>query len=340
MKSASVWESPPCHGMCMKWSDVNQAQNQMYELCRALLDDQNLLDALRNSNFDIVYSEHSDICAPGIWQLIGVKNFVLVSAIGMNPRLYDIVGLPTFPSFVPVVVTPFSDKMSFPQRIVNFNVDLFLRYYLNSMDNKFWRLFESRFPKFPTFDQILEEKTALIMINANEFAETARPTTNMIKYIGGSAIREPKALPEMNFGKPVIVIPMFADQQHNSKIIERNGLGVILEKHNLNKKMLTEALKKVLENKEMARKAALVASLLDGTPKKYRQEIARWARIIAEHGQLEHLKLYSRKLNWLQYYCLDVIAFEVFLVALVVLLVVYVLRRLVRYIRSSKVKSE
>ncbi|ETN71001.1 glycosyltransferase family 28 protein [Necator americanus] len=216
------------------------------------------------------------------------------------------------------------------------------------------------------------------MTNANEFAETARPTTNMIQYIGGSNLHDPKPLPRdlsnlldknptnvllsmgsliqskdmpawlkngfsffekfsvvttqfdlrqlladsrlslfithggmnsmleaMHHGKPMIVVPLFADQQMNAKTVERRGLGIVLARHHLNRETLTEAIKQTLENKVIARKSALVASILTGRPKQYRQDIARWAKIIIEHGQMDHLPLYSRNMNWIQYYCLD-----------------------------------
>ncbi|KIH63442.1 hypothetical protein ANCDUO_06256 [Ancylostoma duodenale] len=101
MKGPSVWEAPPCEGMCMKWSDFDQIVEQTYKLCKAILEDDVLLNRLRHSKFDLVFSECFDACAPGIWEMIGIKNIVLVSALGMMPRLYDITGMSTVPSFMP-----------------------------------------------------------------------------------------------------------------------------------------------------------------------------------------------------------------------------------------------
>ncbi|EPB75472.1 glycosyltransferase family 28 protein [Ancylostoma ceylanicum] len=313
MKGPLVWEAPPCEGMCMKWSDFDQIVEQTYKLCKAILKDDVLLGRLRNSKFELVFSECFDACAPGIWEMIGIKNIVLVSALGMMPRLYDITGMPTVSSFMPVGLTPYSDEMTFMERVVNFNLDIVFQYYKYTLDNKFWKLFNDKIPGFPTFEQIYNlkegknsnlcgnDKTALIMTNVNEFAETARPTTNMIRYIGGSTLHEPKPLSKelsellnknpttilismgslaqskdmptwlkkadprlslfithggmnsileaMHYGKPMIVVPLFADQQLNSKAVERRGMGIILERHLLNKKTLTEALKHVMGSK-------------------------------------------------------------------------------------------
>ncbi|KHJ78287.1 UDP-glucoronosyl and UDP-glucosyl transferase [Oesophagostomum dentatum] len=384
---------------------------------------------LRNSKFDLVFSELFDTCAPGIWKLIGINNFVVVSATGMMPTHYNIIGMPTYASFMPGGLTPYSDKMTFMERLTNLNIELFLQLLGYKIDTWYWKLFNEKYPGFPTLLQLYEERVALIMINVNEFTETPRPTTNMVKYIGGSALRDPKPLTEdlsklldknsvtvlfsmgslvqskdmpdwlkrdvteafasfpnvtfiwkyesdnyndefrkhpnihpmkwipqidllglttlmrtsftqMHLGKPMIVIPMFADQQLNSKNVIRNGIGIVLERHLLNKQTLTDALRQVIGNREISRKVALVASLLDGRPKQYRQDIARWAKIIIEHGQMDHLKLYSRKLNWIQYYCIDVIVFELSVVVLVISLIIWIVSRIFIYVCAKKLKTD
>ncbi|PIO71141.1 hypothetical protein TELCIR_06970 [Teladorsagia circumcincta] len=55
-------------------------------------------------------------------------------------------------------------------------------------------------------------------------------------------------LESMNFGKPMIVVPLFADQQMNSKAVQRRGLGVVIEKHLLSKDVLSAAIQKVLND--------------------------------------------------------------------------------------------
>ncbi|ETN71044.1 hypothetical protein NECAME_04739 [Necator americanus] len=56
-------------------------------------------------------------------------------------------------------------------------------------------------------------------------------------------------LEAMYCAKGMIVIPLFADQQFNSKTIQRRGLGTIIERNHLNKKTLTEAIQTTLGNK-------------------------------------------------------------------------------------------
>ncbi|VDM66868.1 unnamed protein product [Strongylus vulgaris] len=237
--------------------------------------------------------------------------------------------------------------------------------------------------------------TALSMINVHEFAETPRPTTNMIKYIGGAAVVQPKPLgkeldnllnlrnrtvlfsmgsvarsvdmpawmkndiletfdsfPDVTFiwkyegddiffqshpntyplkwipqidllgdkrlslfvthggmnslleamfyGKPVIVVPLFADQQYNSNIIQKRGIGIVVEKNKLNKETLTKGIQRILGDRKITREAAFVASMLKGRPQQYREDIAKWANFIIEHGRMDHLILHSRSMSFIQ----------------------------------------
>ncbi|VDK67527.1 unnamed protein product [Cylicostephanus goldi] len=50
-------------------------------------------------------------------------------------------------------------------------------------------------------------------------------------------------------GKPLIVVPLFGDQQYNSKLVQKRGIATIIEKNQLNKNTLTEAIQEMLSNK-------------------------------------------------------------------------------------------
>ncbi|VDM69239.1 unnamed protein product, partial [Strongylus vulgaris] len=362
-----------------------------------------MIGELKRYKFELAYSETLDFCAPGIFEILNIKNIVLLSASGAVPRMYEVAGLSDIPSFIPGFVTPFSDDMTFMERLTNFKLNIQFKHLNNKWDTRFEKLFNSKFPAFPTLQEIYFKKTALIMINVHEFAETPRPRSNMIRYIGGSALAQPKPLekeldnllnkrnktvlfsmgsvarsmdmpvwmkndiietfdsfPEVTFiwkyegddigfkshpniyplkwipqidlladkrlslfvthggmnslleamfhGKPVIVVPLFGDQQYNSKIIQKRGIGIIVEKNKLNKETLTEAIQRMLDNKKITREAAFVATMLKGRPQQYREDIAKWAKFIIEHGRMDHLILHSRNMSFIQYYCLDVLA--------------------------------
>ncbi|EYC05224.1 hypothetical protein Y032_0083g1655 [Ancylostoma ceylanicum] len=147
-------------------------------------------------------------------------------------------------------------------------------------------------------------------------------------------------LESMFHGKPMIVIPLFGDQQLNSKNVIRIGTGMLVDRNNLNKNTLTEAIQRTLGNKKIAREAAFVASSLAGRPQQYREDIAKWAKIIIEHGKMNHLLLHSRNMNLIQYYGLDILAFLVSIAAVVVFLFLWLLKRVISSFRIIKLKCD
>ncbi|KIH56446.1 hypothetical protein ANCDUO_13374 [Ancylostoma duodenale] len=56
-------------------------------------------------------------------------------------------------------------------------------------------------------------------------------------------------LEAMFHGKPMILIPLFGDQQLNSRNAVRIGTGTLIERSSLNKKTLTDAIQRTLGNK-------------------------------------------------------------------------------------------
>ncbi|KAK6737810.1 hypothetical protein RB195_020113 [Necator americanus] len=393
LKGPSFWDTPQCDELCFGWSDNDLMNEQVLTYCKDLLEDTELLNSLNESKFELVYTEANDICAPGIFQILGIKNMVLAVAHTMVPRMYEVTGMSTLPSFMPEIVTPFSDDMTFVERMANFKISMQFMFHMRKWERIFWEHFNAKYPGFPAIREIYNEKTALIMTNVHEFAESPRPTTNMIRYIGGSTLYEAKPLekdlddllnereatvlfslgsvaksknmPEwlrndiihtfnsfpnvtfiwkyedddlitsgshpnihlmrwipqvdlladkrlslfithggmnsmleaMHYGKPVIAIPLFGDQLHNSRNIPRLQIGNILDRTRISQKTLTEMIKMTLGNETILRNAGFVASQLAGRPQQYREDIARWAKVILEYGRMDHLILHSRNMN-------------------------------------------
>ncbi|ETN79456.1 hypothetical protein NECAME_09792 [Necator americanus] len=111
-------------------------------------------------------------------------------------------------------------------------------------------------------------------------------------------------------GKPMVTIPLFVDQALNAKNMKRRGLAVVVEKDELDKDTLIAAIRQTLPaNSSYALKAAKVAKYLRGRPDAARAEIVRWVKLVAEEGRMDHLVLASRDMSFIQYFCLDIIAY-------------------------------
>ncbi|CAJ0607832.1 unnamed protein product [Cylicocyclus nassatus] len=401
------WEAPKVEGRCMNMDDMDKFRELNYKICKGLLDDATILSTLRDCHFDIALHEMYDYCVVAILEMIGIKNTIVVSALGVTPHVQTIAGFPSNPSFVPGMLTTYSDEMSFWERLDNFKLGIETRSSDADAERDIWNLVNEYRPGFPDLSSLVKQKTGVVLLNSNEVTETPRPTANILRYIGGATLHEPKKLPveldallderpktvlfslgslaqskdmplrlkqeiiaafasfpnttfvwkyeeendallfekypnihtmkwvpqtdlladqrlslfithagmnsvlEAVFsGKPMVAIPLFVDQILNAKNMQSRGLGVMVDKHDLNRDTLIAALRATLfANSTYARKAASVAKYLHGRPAAARAEISHWVKLVAEEGLLDHLVMRSREMSFLTYYCIDIIAY-------------------------------
>uniref|UniRef100_A0A914YAQ8 UDP-glucuronosyltransferase n=1 Tax=Panagrolaimus superbus TaxID=310955 RepID=A0A914YAQ8_9BILA len=67
-------------------------------------------------------------------------------------------------------------------------------------------------------------------------------------------------------GVPVIVIPIFADQQRNAKMAEYRGFGIVVEKTNLEGSALKSAIQTILTDSNFTEKAKRISKLIKSKP--------------------------------------------------------------------------
>ncbi|KAK6010651.1 hypothetical protein OSTOST_24295 [Ostertagia ostertagi] len=89
-----------------------------------------------------------------------------------------------------------------------------------------------------------------------------------------------------------------------------------------------------------ARKAATVARHLRGRAAAARAEVKRWVKLVAEEGQMDHLMIRARDLSFVQYNCLDIIAYLLAQFAIVLCFVVFIVKLLLKWISLSLKKSK
>ncbi|GMR34896.1 hypothetical protein PMAYCL1PPCAC_05091 [Pristionchus mayeri] len=161
-----------------------------------------------------------------------------------------------------------------------------------------------------------------------------------ITHCGQGSITE-----AIDAGVPLIVVPIAYDQLRNAQQVKRNGHGIMLEKTELeNPEKLRNAVKEVLENPSYHEKALKIKLMLEDRPFAMKEIFIRNMEFLAKYGPLRQLGHYGRKLNFFQYYLIDVIA-AVLGVALVILiiaffLVISVVRLLKRILGIKKVKAD
>ncbi|CAJ0603984.1 unnamed protein product [Cylicocyclus nassatus] len=107
--------------------------------------------------------------------------------------------------------------------------------------------------------------------------------------------------------KPAILIPIFADQPRNAKMLAKHGGAIYLTKYDLNTpEKLKESLRIILNDPSYARNAKHLAEMLRNPPISSKQLFLRHCEFAAKFGRLPSLDPYGRQLSFVQYYLIDI----------------------------------
>ncbi|GMS93945.1 hypothetical protein PENTCL1PPCAC_16120, partial [Pristionchus entomophagus] len=142
-------------------------------------------------------------------------------------------------------------------------------------------------------------------------------------------------------GIPLIVIPVMADQDRNAYQVERNRIGLRLEKSDLSSLgKLENAIREILSNESYRKNAIKVRSLIADRPFPMKDIFIRNMEFLAKHGPLRQLDHYGRHLNFIQYYLIDVISFVVLVIVSILAIIALTIRFVLRYVLIRKTKRD
>ncbi|XP_054544219.1 UDP-glucuronosyltransferase 3A2-like isoform X1 [Talpa occidentalis] len=160
--------------------------------CNHLLRRRNIINYLKNENFDLIFVDGFDFCSFLVAEKLG-KPFVALNACSFGTL--DI-GLPSPISYVPVYNSLLTDHMDFWGRVKNFL--MFLNSYM--FQRKFYSTFDDtikrNFPEGsrPVLSHLLK-KAELWFINSDFALEFARPLLPNTVYVGGLMAGPTKPVP-------------------------------------------------------------------------------------------------------------------------------------------------
>ncbi|GMR47164.1 hypothetical protein PMAYCL1PPCAC_17359 [Pristionchus mayeri] len=217
-----------------------------------------------------------------------------------------------------------------------------------TMPEEYKRTIIETFKKFPdvTFIWKYEERAHHISFGVPNLIESTWVPQNdllhddrlsaFITHCGQGSTSE-----SIDAGIPVIVIPILADQLRNSHQVERNGIGIRLEKGDLAKEgRLEEAIKEILTNDGYREKARKVQQMVADRPFPMKEIFVRNMEFLGKHGPLRQLDHYGRHLNFFQYYLIDVISFVLIFISAILSFLFIITRFALRRIFRSKAKQE
>lgn len=110
-------------------------------------------------------------------------------------------------------------------------------------------------------------------------------------------------------GKPILAIPIFADQQMNAIDAVKKGFAISLEFIGLTGEQFTSAINEMLNNPKYLENVQTRSKIMHDRPLTPQKELVYWTEYVIRHKGATHLRVAALDLNWYQYLLLDVFAF-------------------------------
>lgn len=106
---------------------------------------------------------------------------------------------------------------------------------------------------------------------------------------------------------PMILFPLFFDQNFNSQLMQRKGVGISLDLNQVNEESLSSTIHEVLKPK-YKKNIKILSELVYEDQTSSQEKVVWWVEHVIKHKGAEHLKYIGRKVPFYEKYCIDVLA--------------------------------
>ncbi|XP_040910318.1 UDP-glucuronosyltransferase 1A1-like [Toxotes jaculatrix] len=107
---------------------------------------------------------------------------------------------------------------------------------------------------------------------------------------------------------PMVMMPLGGDQPDNAQRLASRGAGVVLDIISITTESLLQGLNEVINDVRYKENILKLSVLHNDRPAEPLDLSVYWTEFVMRHKGAKHLKAAVHDLNWIQYYCLDVIA--------------------------------
>ncbi|XP_037654895.1 UDP-glucuronosyltransferase 3A2-like [Choloepus didactylus] len=192
MKHLNLFLEEALHGR-LTFEDFLNFMGQLGSQCNVFLRRKDIIDSLKNENFDLVIVETFDYCPLLVAEKLG-KPFVSIF-----PNAFGVVdfGLPQPISYVPVFDSLLTDRMDFWGRVKNFLMFFDFSMKQRQIQAQYDDAIREHFPEGsrPVLSHLLL-KVELWFVNSDFALEFARPLLPNTVYIGGLTAKATKPVPQ------------------------------------------------------------------------------------------------------------------------------------------------
>ncbi|KAL7080563.1 hypothetical protein ACQ4LE_000290 [Meloidogyne hapla] len=194
------------------WSIIRDYKNDNYfqstvnEVCEEFLDTQTeLIEQLKNENFDLFIGEQINFCGSALSYLFGIPIHILLVSCPIQEHVSSLLGMPFPASYVPSVYgIPMSDKMTIRERFSNLVATIMheraFYYGIEHLNELFRQRFGSNYPTI----QNIVKGTPLVFVNVDEFVDFPRPINPNVVYIGGLGFAEKTTIKNNQLKEPYL----------------------------------------------------------------------------------------------------------------------------------------
>ncbi|XP_037385555.1 UDP-glucuronosyltransferase 2B31-like isoform X1 [Talpa occidentalis] len=184
------------------WTHFSKSQDMLWKffdavqkLCKDVVKNENLIKKLQESRFDMVLADAIEPCGELLAELLKVP-FVYSLRFTPGSQFEKHIGkLPLPPSYVPVVLSELSDKMTFMERVKNMIYVLYFDFWFQAINEKPWNeLYSEVLGRPTTLFELMGKADIWLIRNYWDFGYP-QPFLPNFEFVGGLHCKAAKPLP-------------------------------------------------------------------------------------------------------------------------------------------------
>uniref|UniRef100_A0A0K0F3F4 glucuronosyltransferase n=1 Tax=Strongyloides venezuelensis TaxID=75913 RepID=A0A0K0F3F4_STRVS len=177
---------------------MGKAIDALYNLSMNIFNDEELAEKLRNKKFDLAIAEVMNIYVLGMFKVWGIKAHIGAYSMSLADIYYEPFGMPFPASFIPAIISPFTDKMTYTERFKNLLFHHLFDFGINMFFDMFslQKEFDEKYGVGYYDSRNIIGDSSFFIINSNPFLDIPGPKTPKMIEVSGIGIKDPKPLDE------------------------------------------------------------------------------------------------------------------------------------------------